>query len=1169
MTAVFDLAGPLLEGVFAIEASAGTGKTYSLTGLVARHVAERGLRAEQLLMVTFTRAATADMRDRTRDSCRSLLRLLETAPLERSDLGADAWMLDVLSGDENVDVERAGNLRAFLGRYDEATITTIHGFCQLVLNRSGLLSPALGDVTLVGDASETIAQVVSDILIGPLSENPNLFGDSPSGSERSIGTCVADLEKIVKAVMSNPSTLRIPAVTTIDDRADVSEADAHEWWATTVERVLSVVHERRRAARVFGYDDLIHSVRDLLSGDDGQRVVRSLRDQFRLVLIDEFQDTDIGQWTIFDDAFVRPTGRLDKASTVAIGVVGDPKQAIYRFRGADIDAYRSAVSSIDQRVELVTNYRSNSRLITAVNHLFDGVTFGDSTIAYRQVSSRPGPVDEGIVGQTPLEIRYFPYCTQGGSSPITSGLRKAERLELENGTLDKWAVNTDLAMDHVYADMLASIADLIGSGSLIDKSGRPRPIRPGDIAVLVRSHSHAERIRDEFAKARIPAVRYRASSVFKTSAALEWRIFLAALAAPSRIDRIRAVALSVFGRAQIGDVSDGLDGNTEIESWQRTIAEWSAEVHRLGLPSVYFRLRCDRVFMTRVMSEVDGERLLTDLDHIAEVLASSPEVARGAGAADCLALLDRLADEAGEDDEFQRRIETDAEAVHIATIHHSKGLEFPVVFLPTLMKMYPGGETPFVFSSGGRRVIDLATPVEWTWAEGSEQSRDDRKAAVAADITSDLMRMLYVAVTRAEHKVVMYWTPLRSAADSSLGRILFAPRTEGRVNIDPLSGVPEKGKIPKSNREMRETLEYFTNPCPDITIREVGHDLTAVPVVPPHEMESENVAVADFTRREPVRRPGWGKWSYSGIANTLGTVSAALAEPFVPGADEGHSRHARLAMSADTQQSLLFPDHLFGATFGSRIHEIFEAVDPSSPDFVSHLHHEVSRRFDRTVDSATVSSVVGAIEAVCRTPLGPLFEGGDLAAIAPKDRLAEMVFDMRIPDSPVAVSRIGRILTEHLEVGDPFIAYGETLVSSAARIRMAGYLYGEIDALFRIHRADGTWSAIVSDYKTNLLHEPTAANPLESYDRANLARVMAEDHYVLQALIYQVAVHRYLRWRIDEYRPDVHLGGIAYLFVRGLIGPDTPVGSHGEPMGVFTWKPPISLIEALDAELST
>jgi exodeoxyribonuclease V beta subunit len=332
--------------------------------------------------------------------------------------------------------------------------------------------------------------------------------------------------------------------------------------------------------------------------------------------------------------------------------------------------------------------------------------------------------------------------------------------------------------------------------------------------------------------------------------------------------------------------------------------------------------------------------------------------------------------------------------------------------------------------------------------------------------------------------------------------------------------------------------------------------------------EKADVSVASFVRSEPLRRPGWGKWSYSGFANILGTVHSAMAEPFVPGADEGHRRPVVRPASGSPRQGVVFPDELSGAVFGSRIHEIFEAIEPAAPDLSARIRREVGERFARHVADDVLSSLCDAIEAVCRTPLGPAFHGRSLADLPSRDRLAEMVFDMRIPDSPFAVSRIGELLLEHLDPSDPFIAYGESLVDRAGWMRMAGYLYGEIDAVFRLHRADGAWSAIISDYKTNLVHDPGAAEPLSAYDRSNLARVMADDHYVLQAVLYQVALHRFLRWRVAEYRPHVHLGGIAYLFVRGLIGPATPVNAVGDPMGVFTWKPPMSLIESLDRELT-
>ena len=1169
MSSVFDTSGPLLQGVFAIEASAGTGKTYSLTSVVARHVAERALRPDQLLMVTFTRAATAEMRDRTRDVCRALLGVLEADSDRRDSLGAEPWMLDTLSDDEGENELRAANLRSFLSAFDEATITTIHGFCQQILNRAGLSSPALGNATLAGDSSEAIGQVVADVLIGPLADDPDFLGDADSDEEKKLSSVIEVLKKTVRAVMGNPSTVRIPESDAADVSADLLALPPSERWAAVVDKVVRTVHERRRASGTFGYDDLIHSVVEMLLGGEGERIARALRDQYRLVLIDEFQDTDVGQWTIFDTAFIGPLDdpRAESESAISLGIVGDPKQAIYRFRGADIDAYRGAIASIDQKVELLTNFRSNAKLIDAVNELFDAVTFGDPSIAYRQVASRPSPEDEGLVGHVPLDIRVVPYSTEAGSSPKKSGLRKAERTQLELGTLDKWNMNTDLALEIVYADMAESIANLIESGAIIDSKGSRNDIRPGDIAVLVRSHSHAERIRNLFATAGIPAVRYRARSVFESPAALEWRVFLSALAAPSRTDRVRAAALSVFGRSTIDSVASDGAGNADFDLWQRTCAEWSSDVVRVGLPNLYFRLRSDSRFMNRVMGEVEGERLLTDLDHIAEVLAVSPALAHGAGPSDCLQVLEQFIVDADEEDEFQRRIETDAESVHIATIHHSKGLEFPVVFLPTAMKMIPGDEKPFIFSSNGRRVIDLATPVEWMWDDEEFATRDDRKNAAAADITGDLMRMLYVAVTRAQHKVVLYWTPLKSAANSSLGRLLFAPRIDGMLQIDAASGVPEKGDVPTSNAAMKTALEAFAARSEHIQVTEVVSRRVRKRRVAGSASKTGSVSVAAFTRAEPVRRPGWGKWSYSGVANTLGAIQSAMAEPFIPGADEGRDRITHQP-SSNSAGGVLFPDSLSGAVFGSRVHEIFESIDPSSVDLDEMIAREVDLRFSLRSEPTTAASLTGAIAAACRTPLGPVFGGASLSEMSARDRLAEMVFDMRIPDTPVPVSKVGELLVEHLEAGDPFVDYGRSLIQSASRIRMAGYLYGEVDAVFRVRRADGTWNALISDYKTNLLHDSSSRDPLDAYRRENLSRVMAEDHYVLQAIFYQVALHRYLRWRVPGYRPESHLGGIAYLFVRGLIGPDAPVDESGHPSGVFAWRPPLALIEALDREFT-
>lgn len=1158
MSTEFDLGGDLVEGHFAIEASAGTGKTFSLTGLVARHVAEKGVRADQLLMVTFTRAASSDMRDRTRRQCRALLTALEAHGPERDLLVTGTWMEGCLSPSEDENRLRAARLRSFLARYDEATITTIHGFCQIVLQRAGLLSPLLHDPTFVGDSTELIAQVVADVLIGPVSGDPGLLGDT----DIKVTSVIDAFASTVKAVAANPSAIRIPSVPS--GAVSMTELEPHDRWARLVDEVLETIRRRRQSARIFGYDDLVTSVEEILGDSVGPRLVSSLRDQYRLVLIDEFQDTDTGQWNIFKRTFVEPA---ESGRDISVGMVGDPKQAIYRFRGADIDAYRSAVHSVPHHVELRTNYRSDERLISAVNALFAGATFGNESIVYRDVRSRADTEGHGLIGHAPVEVRWVPYSSWSGSRLRSGRLTKQDKLLLAEGRLDRWTQATDRSMELIYGDMATTIRDLLDSGTLVDKTGTPRAVRPRDIAVLVRSHSHGDRIREVFDTAGIPSVRYRARSVFNSPAVQQWGIFLAALASPSRADRVRAASLSVFGTGTIEDLVT--NQTVSIEMFQSRCADLAGDLIRHGLATLYFRERSRSSFMERVMSQPEGDRLLTDLDHIAEALSLRLDGSLGVPAADVVQLLEELSADSSDAEDLQRRIETDAEAVQIATIHHSKGLEYPIVFLPTAMKMVAAtDEVPFVFSSGARRVIDVASPVEWTWPDSPQSTRSDRKSAALDDVTGDLMRLLYVAMTRAEHNVILYWSPVKSSATSSLGRLLFGRDEHGSLVIDPASCVPRAVALTDSNAVMAERLDTVANLSSNIRVSRLDPTTIEPSDVDATPIDRRSVEVARFTRRVPVRRPAWRKWSYSALSARLGTTHGALAEPFVPGADEGVHRVVEATETVvEPEQIVLYPDSLAGADFGTRIHEILEAVDPTSAQVGESIRREVEARFSRRVSDETVDEMTRAIEATLRTPVGPALDGRDLSGIDTSDRLCEMTFDMRIPDAPVTLERIGELMLNHLSPDDPLRAYASRLLDRSRPIVLAGFLYGEIDALVRIRRPDGNWKVVVVDYKSNLLHASGERRPLDAYRRDELARVMAEDHYVLQALIYLVAVHRYMSWRVPEYRAEEHLGGAAYLFVRGMVGVDSPCDESGTPSGVYWWTPPESLIVALDLEL--
>ncbi|MFM7126346.1 MAG: UvrD-helicase domain-containing protein, partial [Actinomycetota bacterium] len=409
------LDGPLPWGRFVIEASAGTGKTYSLTALVARQVAENGLRPDQLLMVTFTRSAATDMRHRTRLQVRALATALQ-ASIEGTEIESEPWMAPVITGDGTEDALRLERLEAFIATYDEATISTIHGFLQIVLNRVGLSSPVHGEVSLVEDPSTLIRQVVSDLVIGALAEDPLMFDGLPTSTSKNpltIGSTLKALVSATKTVLGNLDSVIQPMVDDVDVATSLSKLPGEKRWAVLVERAVRTVRDRLDQSEQLGFDGLVTATRDLLQGPDADVVVASLRQQFRVVMVDEFQDTDHVQWAILSRLFLR--GDSEEAGT-AFGTVGDPKQAIYRFRGADIEAYHEATFGVEQTSALITNYRSNASWITAVNSLFEGVRFGSDDIVYRSVTARSGVAEEGVVGSPVLEIRWVPHSEEAGSA---------------------------------------------------------------------------------------------------------------------------------------------------------------------------------------------------------------------------------------------------------------------------------------------------------------------------------------------------------------------------------------------------------------------------------------------------------------------------------------------------------------------------------------------------------------------------------------------------------------------------------------------------------------------------------------------------------------------------------------------------------------------------------
>jgi exodeoxyribonuclease V beta subunit len=314
------------------------------------------------------------------------------------------------------------------------------------------------------------------------------------------------------------------------------------------------------------------------------------------------------------------------------------------------------------------------------------------------------------------------------------------------------------------------------------------------------------------------------------------------------------------------------------------------------------------------------------------------------------------------------------------------------------------------------------------------------------------------------------------------------------------------------------------------------------------------LTVADPGSRHPLADPARRTWSFTAIvAGMAGHRHGSDLAPVAGGYDELPVSDAEAVLA----------EVAGGTTFGTAVHEVLEHVDFDSPTLAGELDTLMTAAARRSGLALDVPVVSAGLAAVIETPLGGLFDGRPLRSFTRRDRLSELGFDLVIDAGRVAAADIGGVLEATLEAGDPLGDYGARLAPALAATRLAGWLNGSIDAVFRVGEGDDRRFVVV-DYKTNRLHERDAADPLAAYRPDRLGEAMMRSHYPLQAVLYCVALHRYLRWRLgSQYAPERHLGGVAYLFVRGMVGGATPT-YEGMPNGVFSWRPPAKTVLALD-----
>jgi exodeoxyribonuclease V beta subunit len=1077
------------------------------------------------------------LRDRVRSRLTSAAHALRT--------GDTAGRDDVTEHLAREDRElRAARLEAAVTDFDAATITTIHGFAQQVLLSLGSAAPGDLDARLVDDSLEMVAQVCGDVLAAAAVATPDRVAELPK---------IRTLAKHVRTVLGNPGIAVVP---------DPAEPTANGGrWHELVDRAVDEIHRRRREAGTLAFDDLLTQLRDALGRNAGAAAV--LRERYRVALIDEFQDTDPVQWEIFARIF-------DEHESRALVLVGDPKQAIYAFRGANVHTYLEATAVAGtERTTLGTNWRSDQALLDGLQPLLDGAEFGDDRIGFVDTDAADDHVARRLRSATGEPLPAFE-------------LRAALGPELARQDNARAAIVVDDAWRAIRHDLALHVQETLEAVHLPGAEGAVgRGVRPGDIAVLVRTHVEAGEVQAALRDQGIPAVTHRGASVLQSEAAVQWRWLLAALTRPSDPRRARTAALSWF----FGWSATRLDGagDDALAEVQEQLFRWAELLETRGVVDFWAHVRVESGVTPRVLAGYDGDRNLTDLTHLAELLqVSAPGHRPGPiGLIATLALLDEAQVFDPEDELSARRIETDAEAVQIMTIHAAKGLEFPIVLVPTLWRSGPGVDCIYQDPDTGQRTVDVTNGAAWP----DRAAGAGRKALAVEEATGESLRVLYVALTRAQHRTSVWWSRAGSNDGTALGRLLFGRDADGRLDPALLTG--NRVPMPDDALALAQLAPVFASAGDAVALAPVRGRAEPRPRwSPPDEAAPESTAGLAVAALGRVLERPHRRWSFSSISDrahapavdpaddSLGDAGAG-DEPVVagPGADDAEAV-AGTVVPSDEPTDLPLGALAGSAYFGSVVHELLEHVDFAAPD----LDAELAARIDALrrwypID-ALGDELQAGLRAAIETPLGPRFGGRRLRDLGRGDRLDELTFELHLGTGGArATGRdVGELLIRHLAPGDPLRPWAEHVAAGVFDVELSGHLTGSIDAIFRVADPGGEPRFVVVDYKTNVLNAPGAPPRSADYHPDRLPAAMAEHHYPLQALLYSVALHRYLRWRLPSYDPAVHLGGVAYLFLRGMAGAETPC-VDGIPHGVFDWSVPPHLVadlsDLLDGRLVT
>jgi exodeoxyribonuclease V beta subunit len=1021
-----------LEGANMVEASAGTGKTYGLSWIAARFLLERAIPIDGLLAVTFTNAATAELRSALRERLKTALALLEGRACAANEAERD-YAASLSDRDR-----AAGLARTALAELDRVAVSSIHGFCQRVLGERAFESGVPFDAVLLEGDRAFARQIADDFWSLETYEASIVRARELAEAHWSPGR----VRGIVELIARDPETALVWST-------DPVSRDVETRLRAFTARAFAA---RRQASRGLSFNDLLFELdRALADGDRGAALVARLRERYGAVLIDEFQDTNAVQYRIFRRIF-REGGKPFFA-------FGDPKQAIYRFRGGDVFTYLEATAdSSARRWALDVNYRSDDGVVRGVNALFGACADpfrSGGRIEFLPAIPRPEAVGRAALFEDGRPVAPFRVLRHDGPAKELPRLVAAD-----------------------VASLLASETFVeVGDARAEERGGRRLArVTARDIAILTRSNAQLRPLAEALEGRGIATSTAGDASVFDTDEASHLARLLEGIARKDDAAMVAtAIAIPLFG-LEAQEIRAVAQGERAHAVWARrmdALAQVFEATGPIGLIAAAFELGGRDV----------EARTASRLRHLAELaqLAQGGERDAGETAAWLRArMADR--DEAAED--AQLRPGNDGDAVRLMTVHKAKGLEFPVVYVPHFSKLSGGGSgwqpAEYHDPAGG-----FAACADLGW-----EAAPARAALAGAEAVGEEMRLFYVAATRARHLVKIVWAPPgRNAkagpADALLRELVAAG---GGVKIEPFGACEVRG-------------------------------------------EDRGVAVEE---RTPVVQTALSSIPRIAITSSFTALVAGAKERVEAPEAAGESPELPLScVPAGRRTGLLF-------------HEIMEGMDFPSADRVgiASLAAAALPRYGLSTDLGEIiaDGIAGALDA----PFASGLPG--LRAISRRARADELrfLFPAQRPGAEPGVTPAA--ISEALRAGggDAFVERCAERARELAFERFTGHVAGAIDLVFE---RGGKW--YLADYKSNHL-----GARLEDYGAAGLERAMLQHHYYLQAHLYALALHRYLRVRAPGYDYGARFGGVFYLFLRGM-RPDST-------RGVFLAKPSWAAIDALD-----